>query len=247
MSFILDALQRAESLRGSRSAALPADSTLGEIAQPANSRRPAGLALLLACGAFVALFVLSFFFWPGNDSREITPVAGTAVRAVPSFSVVTPETRLADVARSNDREIRSLNREVARASPAPQTTASGSVTISSENLSADEPAGTIKPGTVTVSNAPLSATAEPARVLTNITGESLPGYQELVLSRRVQMPEFHLDIHVYAPLPERRFVFVNNRKYREGDQLDEGGTVERITPVGAILNHKGYRFELVPD
>lgn len=92
----------------------------------------------------------------------------------------------------------------------------------------------------------------PTRTLTNqpdfqANRESLPSYKEVALSGRGQMTEFHLDIHVYAPEPDRSFVFINNRKYREGQQLDEGGTVERITPAGVVLNHRGVRFELVPD
>lgn len=58
------------------------------------------------------------------------------------------------------------------------------------------------------------------------------------------LPDMHLDIHVYAPKPADRFVFVNMRKYTEGQTLKEGPTLERITPDGAVLNHQGLRFLL---
>jgi general secretion pathway protein B len=58
------------------------------------------------------------------------------------------------------------------------------------------------------------------------------------------LPDMHLDIHVYAPKPADRFVFVNMRKYTEGQALKEGPTLERITPDGAILNQQGLRFLL---
>jgi len=58
------------------------------------------------------------------------------------------------------------------------------------------------------------------------------------------LPDMHLDIHVYAPKPADRFVFVNMRKYTEGQALKEGPTLERITPDGAVLNHHGLRFLL---
>ena len=44
--------------------------------------------------------------------------------------------------------------------------------------------------------------------------------------------------------PAERFVFVNMRKYHEGDTLSEGPTIERITPDGTVLNHQGQRFVL---
>jgi len=58
------------------------------------------------------------------------------------------------------------------------------------------------------------------------------------------LPELHLDIHVYATQPAERFVFLNNRKYREGSETPEGTLVERITRDGVVLNHRGVRFLL---
>jgi general secretion pathway protein B len=58
------------------------------------------------------------------------------------------------------------------------------------------------------------------------------------------LPELHLDIHVYATQPAERFVFLNNRKYREGSETPEGTLIERITRDGVVLNHRGVRFLL---
>ena len=58
------------------------------------------------------------------------------------------------------------------------------------------------------------------------------------------LPELHLDIHVYSAKPADRFVFVNMRKYTEGQVLKEGPTLERITSEGAVLNHHGLRYLL---
>jgi general secretion pathway protein B len=73
--------------------------------------------------------------------------------------------------------------------------------------------------------------------------EMLPTPQTLAASGTA-LPDMHLDIHVYAPKPGDRFVFVNMRKYTEGQALKEGPTLERITPDGAILNQHGLRFLL---
>ena len=58
------------------------------------------------------------------------------------------------------------------------------------------------------------------------------------------LPELHLDIHVHSANPAERFVFVNMRKYVEGQALKEGPTVERITADGVVLNQHGLRFLL---
>jgi len=85
---------------------------------------------------------------------------------------------------------------------------------------------------------PAASAAAPAR-------EALPGADEL--TARGSLPALHLDLHVYATQAQQRFIFVNSRKYREGDTLAEGPVVEQITADGAVLNFRGSRFKLAND
>jgi general secretion pathway protein B len=73
--------------------------------------------------------------------------------------------------------------------------------------------------------------------------EVLPTFRELG-GTSGNLPDLHLDIHVHSPMPAERFVFINMRKYIEGQSLSEGPAVERITAEGVILNHRGLRFLL---
>ena len=91
---------------------------------------------------------------------------------------------------------------------------------------------------------PATATSTPPAAPAPAAGESLPGADEMV-TRGV--PALHLDLHVYSNQPQQRFVFVNSRKYREGDTLQEGPVIERITPDGAVMNFRGSRFKLSHD
>lgn len=84
----------------------------------------------------------------------------------------------------------------------------------------------------------VQSAAAPAR-------ETLPGADEL--TARGSLPALHLDLHVYAAQSQQRFIFVNSRKYREGDTLTEGPVVEQITADGAVLNFRGSRFKLAND
>lgn len=76
-----------------------------------------------------------------------------------------------------------------------------------------------------------------------VGNETLPTYEDLTMSG-TNLPDMHLDIHVNSQKPSERFVFVNMRKYLEGETLKEGPTLERITSDGAILNQRGLRFLL---
>lgn len=67
------------------------------------------------------------------------------------------------------------------------------------------------------------------------------------VTARGGVAELHLDLHVYSTRAEDRFIFVNSRKYREGDTLQEGPVVEQITQGGAVLNYRGSRFVLSRD
>jgi general secretion pathway protein B len=76
-----------------------------------------------------------------------------------------------------------------------------------------------------------------------VGNETLPTLEDLE-SSGTNLPDLHLDIHVNSQKPSDRFVFVNMRKYLEGEVLKEGPTVERIIPEGVILNQRGLRFLL---
>jgi general secretion pathway protein B len=74
--------------------------------------------------------------------------------------------------------------------------------------------------------------------------EVLPSINEINLTGAQALPEMHLDVHVYATRPADRFVFINMRKYKEGNTLQEGPVLERIRRDGVVLNYQGLRFIL---
>ncbi|MCH9005442.1 MAG: general secretion pathway protein GspB [Proteobacteria bacterium] len=76
------------------------------------------------------------------------------------------------------------------------------------------------------------------------SGEIYPTVQEVRASGSLDLPELHLDIHVYSDVPKDRFVFINMTKLREGSQLEEGPIIVEITRDGVILGHQGLSFLL---
>lgn len=75
--------------------------------------------------------------------------------------------------------------------------------------------------------------------------EFLPDATEMALHDG-NVPDLHLDIHVYSPVPADRWVYINMNKYVEGQSLPEGPVVERIRADGVVLNQRGTRYLLRP-
>ena len=88
-----------------------------------------------------------------------------------------------------------------------------------------------------------TALPEPAAQPATIA-DGLPNLRELQAAGQIQLPDMHLDIHVYSGQPDDRFVFVNMSKYKEGATLREGPTISEITPDGVVLDYFGTRFLL---
>jgi general secretion pathway protein B len=70
------------------------------------------------------------------------------------------------------------------------------------------------------------------------------GLPDLLPETNRRAPELSMDIHVYSDQPDKRFVLINSRRYREGERLSEGPLVEAITREGAVLRYEGQRFLL---
>src|SRR5262249_22865204 len=60
------------------------------------------------------------------------------------------------------------------------------------------------------------------------------------------LPRLSLDVLVYSDVPAERLVFINGRKYVEGQAMASDSIVEQITPDGAILRYQGKQLLLRP-
>ncbi len=77
--------------------------------------------------------------------------------------------------------------------------------------------------------------------------EDYSTFNSLRADGTLQLPDLHLDIHVYSEQASERFVFINMKKYKEQATLTEGPAVKEITPNGVILEHAGTAFLLPRD
>ena len=51
-----------------------------------------------------------------------------------------------------------------------------------------------------------------------------------------------LQVIVYSEIPAQRMVFIDGRRYREGDAFDSETVLERITADGIVMTRRGQRF-----
>jgi general secretion pathway protein B len=142
------------------------------------------------------------------------------------------------LAASTDPAVHSLADEAGSAEPSAEPSADPQLAAAGNVPDGPPMVRPIQAPAVAPATLPTQAAAQPAE-----DQEVLPTPMDLA-SSGTSLPEMHLDIHVYSVKPAERFVFVNMRKYTEGQALKEGPTLERITAEGAILNQHGLRFLL---
>jgi general secretion pathway protein B len=243
MSFILDALKKSENERQRQVGPSLADV---QVRQRRNDKPwwVVAVAALLVLNLGVLLVVLL----RNGDAQSSAPQATPASAPVPAA----PEGTQTPLPASASRIPRGNPPATAATSPAVRSLADEADEYEPANTPETDPrlasAATVPEGPPMVRpiQAPTVAPAAvqpPPQAQPDRNQEMLPTSTSLMASGTA-LPEMHLDIHVYAPSKADRFVFVNMRKYTEGQTLKEGPTLERITPDGAVLNHQGLRFLL---
>lgn len=231
MSFILDALRKSDAERQQQVAPGLASAQQRIHRNPRNLWIPA-LVIVLILNAAV-------FAWIYLTDRSDAPAAAP-VAAAPS------------PARPTDiRSLRSEAREAAAPTDSAATAPPPRVEPRpTEPDSVPPPTAAADTATEVTPTLPISAEAEtPAPEVVPEDGSesiqpALPRFEQVLAAGIISTPPLHLDMHVFAGAPQKRFVFINMNKYREGDTLAEGPVVDEITSTGVILNQRGTRFTL---
>jgi general secretion pathway protein B len=65
---------------------------------------------------------------------------------------------------------------------------------------------------------------------------------ELPRAIQNELPALAINGYIYSGNKADRTVLVNKKLLREGDQVAPDLTLERLTPTGMVLNYKGYRY-----
>jgi len=243
MSFILDALKKSESERQRQSG--PA---LFEVKVAPPRGRFAIWAMGLGALLAINLVVVGWMAMRGSANRST---------AAAQESSMVPKTAGAGAAPEAPVTSGATPRAYAVAPPVPAPAPQGPDTrfgAVSPSPSTGAPTGTHVPAdTSEPAAAPedLAPAVEPEHRgsegdggVVRQTETGLPSYQDAAAAPGANLPNLRLDLHVYAPDPDQRFVFINMQKLHEGDSLPIGVRVEQITSDGVILSYRGARFVL---
>ena len=231
MSFILDALRKSENERQRNATPGIADAPI----RPRSQRRSFWIPLVAALLG-INLSLLAVLWYVGNrDTPQNATTPSTAleparkVQSAPATpSVQAPIVPLPDSTSviADPTVSRELASEFATPpQPQPQPTA---------------PA-------VAIPTPPPTGATPSIEVDEGSSIVDVPTLAELSLAGSVSLPTLHLDIHVYSDTPAERFVFINTAKYREGDKITEGPTVDKINQSGVVLVHQNRRFLLTRE
>jgi general secretion pathway protein B len=224
MSFILDALRKSDSEHQQQRSP--------EYVPPPAAGRPRGMPKWLwffgaLLGANAVLLGAMMLRGDGNPAGQ--PAVDGA--ALPRAAAAAPGTVTIEpaVAPPPKAPVRSLLEETVRearearaAQPAPRPAAAQSA--------APQP---VTPQPAAASPTPSDSAALDLRTL-----------DELRARGDINIPDLHVDLHVYAAERAGRFLFINGRRYNEGDLLAEGPRVVQITDFGAVLEYDRRRFLL---
>jgi general secretion pathway protein B len=271
MSYILDALKRAEQERGVSPRAVPPPREMPE-GSLARARGPwiagglVGAAALLAIGLWtimppaapeveVALPPPRVESAPGVEPPRVQsatrvdraqrpePVprvepAPLALPARPSAGAVAQSRPSAapSASRAEPRGPAPAGRGAAsRVGPPPAATDDDS---RSEAVPQGASRAARSPGAGSASSPSVDATgATPSR-------PSVPGPAARAGDLKTRTATLSLQVISWAHDPKDRFVFVNGRKYGEGQRIDDSYLIERITDDGVVLSFQGERVTL---
>ena len=231
MSYILDALRKAEHERH-----------LGQPPNPATSpmpAQPAGKQFWLWLGAglglgFNAALLAYFLIRP-------QPTTGPAATAPAASAHARPESTAPII------PVPARPESIAPAAMAEPPAALSAAAAPPRKNPAGKPAPT-EPSRPPVAAGP-SRRQEPSKKpgagpSVTIGPEPPPLLDTLPTNARRSLPSLNLDIHVYSADAGKRFVVVNGQRYREGDPIGENAVLETVTANGAILRQGGQRFRL---
>lgn len=229
MSYILDALKKAEQERGS--------AQLQSVASGRADRsvyRNRWLPFVLAIVCLVG--ILGFFWLYQGRSREITAVSKQPETRTDPMQAIVPSS---DLPKSDQ----SAGSAVSPATPLqPTEQIPLKPTVAGNYSNAPNTPPTVPKPNETVSISPNDRTA-PAQTQQAAESEKSEPVQT---SLREATSKMNVTMLMYSDNPSERIVFINSRKFKEGDYVEGRYRLDKITLDGVELSFKGERIFIRP-
>lgn len=232
MSYILDALRKADSERERERGAVPsihAQPAPPSAADPDEPGKGQPLVWVVAGLSVVVLALLAWMFLgrsSGGDEPQPARVAEAPVAAPPAPPMPAPMPQQAPVPMREVAPPRAVAPEPVRVQTPPQA--------SPPNMAAPHAAAPQTPPQTAPVAQPVNRAADD-RVLT---------MDELPDDVRRQLPNFAINGSKYSDTPASRILIINGQVFHEGDRLTPDLTLEQIKVKAAVLRFRGYRYSM---
>lgn len=243
MSYILDALKRAEHERSGTLGTAPGrDAAPGGI----GGLRPGVLiligALLFATGIGISWLLLRPAASPTANPAPVVAVATPAPATAAPTSAATIETTLEAVEPQAD----DVETQLVDAAGEPAAALAGYESL--DDLTpvfqgtnpAPKPAGAARPDPALTTQmrttggfVPAPATPPPVHME--------PSLRDMPQSYRDQFPSITVQVHVYNSAPEKRWIMVDGKRLGEGSTLDSGPQIVQIAADGIVFAFRNER------
>lgn len=259
MSYILDALRRAEAERGR--GAVPGIHTPAMPASGVPAERPAPANLVLVGTAVVAVAALAAGgTWWAMQRPAVTPASTPAVAVVPPLAPVQPPppVQAPMVPMVPPVAVAPSPAATVAPTPAPAPVPTQPLVASTVDPRPVAPKRVAEPvrerparETEPVRrDAPPPATApSPAAATAPAAPANGPVFaqNELPPSVREQLPVLQVTGATYSSNPAHRMAIVNGQVLQEGDQAAPGLKLERIEQGRTVWSFRGYRYAVAPQ
>jgi general secretion pathway protein B len=268
MSYILDALKKAESERNL--GALPNVYTNAPHAVSDKDNESWGKILPWSLAAIVLGIVFIGLAWLQpwrTQPAAVSPVAAIAQMAPQAIPVTAPAAAtpppaappsvaqaepIADgtptATTSTPPAIKSEDKP-APVKPAPAPVAKPSAPVPEKKMVDVPQASETKPEAKAAAKTEAAAESK-VETRTDVKAETKPEGKDVGTARDLpqaiqsQLPPISVNGYLYAKDPADRSVLMNQKLLREGDTVAPDLVLEKLLPKGAILNYKGYRYRI---
>ena len=224
MSYILDALKRADAERGRGQ--LPGLQSQPLAPGPSLRTGSSGTRIRMLTGiVLLAGLVGAGAWWMGRSSAPAQAPSPPPTSSLPPAPVAVPV-------------------PVAETAPSPRPAAPDAVASPSPAVPSPPPnAMPVEPAR-RPATAGAAAPAPPPKASAPTTAERMPALAELPEDLRRQMPTLTVSGLVHSANPAHRLLVLNGQVYAEGSRPTPELLIEQIRPTSAVLSFRGQRFSV---
>jgi len=256
MSYILDALRRADAERERERGGVPGlhSMQVGDAAPAAPTRTP-WVAAVLAAASLIVLLLLGWWFWPAAPVAEQTltkapppslPVSAPTSAAASAAAVTPADSTAAAGGSVTPAPMIDPVPEPARASAPPVLGAPARPAVREPRAPTAKTVAPASPSAATVRrSAAASAPSAAASAATPTRPEDkVVAFDKLPDDVKRALPTLAIGGVVYSDNPGSRLLMIGGQLLKEGDIAGPGVTLEQIRPRSAVLRWKDVRYEV---